>query len=70
MPPENIRDKLSFLFNNISMANVKDKVTEFKDLLKGEESEQYMRWISEYIVLKRAGLEHNFHPLYFVFMQV
>lgn len=69
VPPETVRDKLGFLFNNISMSNVKDKTTEFKELLKGEDGDKYTRWIADYIVMKRAGQENNFHPLYFVFMQ-
>lgn len=69
-PPESVRDKLGFLFNNISMANVKDKTAEFKELLQGDDGEKYTRWVADYIVKKRAGQETNFHQLYHSFVQL
>ena len=59
-PPELVQDKILFIINNLSFENVKVKVRELREVLR----EEYFRWLSHYIVVKRASIEPNFHGLY------
>lgn len=38
--------------------------------LKKEVSEDYMPWVGQYLVMKRASIEPNFHTLYAAFVDV
>jgi len=60
IPVENIKDKILFIVNNVSVSNLDSKAKEMKGLLK----ESYFRWFSKYLVVKRASIEPNFHSLY------
>jgi CCR4-NOT transcription complex subunit 1 len=60
IPVENIKDKILFIVNNVSQSNLDSKAKEMKGLLK----ENYYRWFSKYLVVKRASIEPNFHSLY------
>lgn len=64
-PPENIQDKVHFIFNNISQATLSQKAEEMKNLVQNE----YTLWVSQYLVMKRASIEPNFHQLYLEFME-
>ncbi|KNC97024.1 CCR4-NOT core subunit CDC39 [Spizellomyces punctatus DAOM BR117] len=64
VPTEGTQDKILFIINNVSFANLDAKVTEIKDILK----EHHFRWFSHYIVVKRASIEPNFHSLYIAFL--
>ncbi|KAJ3092021.1 hypothetical protein HK102_011503 [Quaeritorhiza haematococci] len=64
VPPESIQDKILFIINNVSSSNLETKVKEMKDIL----TEQFHRWFSHYIVVKRASIEPNFHSLYISFL--
>ncbi|KAI9104094.1 CCR4-Not complex component, Not1-domain-containing protein [Phlyctochytrium arcticum] len=64
LPSESVQDRILFIVNNVSFANLEQKVTEMKELLK----ESYYRWFSHYIVVKRASIEPNFHTLYVAFL--
>ncbi|CAG2231245.1 CNOT1 [Mytilus edulis] len=48
-PPESVQDKIFFIFNNLSLANMNQKGEE----LKKEVSEDYMPWVGQYLVMKR-----------------
>ena len=61
-PPEQINDKVSFTFNNLSFANLSQKAEELKDVLGNDE--QLWKWVAQYLVMKRASIEPNFHSLY------
>lgn len=59
-PPEHIQDKILFIINNLSYGNADAKVRELKEVLR----EEHYRWLSNYLVVKRASIEPNFHELY------
>ncbi|KAJ8748950.1 hypothetical protein K2173_013387 [Erythroxylum novogranatense] len=63
-PASEVQDKISFIINNISVANIEAKSKEFADVLK----EQYYPWFAQYMVMKRASIEPNFHDLYLKFL--
>ncbi|CAF4793077.1 unnamed protein product, partial [Rotaria magnacalcarata] len=59
--PEQINDKISFTFNNLSFANLSQKAEELKEVLGNDE--QLWKWVAQYLVIKRASIEPNFHSL-------
>ncbi|VDP52373.1 unnamed protein product [Soboliphyme baturini] len=61
VPPESTHEKVAFLFNNLSQANLPQKVSEMKELLVDD---QYLPWLAQYLVMKRVSAESNFHNLY------
>lgn len=63
-PASEIQDKISFTINNLSAANIEAKAKEFTEILK----EQYYPWFAQYMVMKRASIEPNFHDLYLKFL--
>ncbi|KAK9742789.1 hypothetical protein RND81_03G197500 [Saponaria officinalis] len=63
-PSSEVQDKISFTINNISSANVEAKAKEFSEILK----DQYFPWFAQYMVMKRASIEPNFHELYLKFL--
>ncbi|XP_058113904.1 uncharacterized protein LOC131256859 [Magnolia sinica] len=52
-PASEIQDKILFMINNISASNMDVKAKEFTD----------------YMVMKRASIEPNFHELYLKFLE-
>lgn len=65
-PPEEVQDKIHFLFNNLSSANVQEKTEEARGLI----SEDHIDWVAGYLVMKRASIEPNFHTLYMKFLDL
>ncbi|KAJ8950014.1 hypothetical protein NQ318_002425 [Aromia moschata] len=63
-PPEPLQDKTAFIFNNLSQLNLKQKCDELRELVL----EEYYPWLSQYLVMKRASIEFNFHGLYSNFL--
>ncbi|KAL2514000.1 transcription regulator [Forsythia ovata] len=63
-PASEIQDKISFIINNLSVTNFEAKAKELTDILK----EQYYPWFAQYMVMKRASIEPNFHDLYLKFL--
>ncbi|XP_050238653.1 uncharacterized protein LOC126688113 isoform X2 [Mercurialis annua] len=63
-PTQEIEGKIAFIINNISSANIEAKTKEFTEILK----EQYNPWFAQYLVMKRASIEPNFHDLYLKFL--
>ncbi|XP_062547047.1 CCR4-NOT transcription complex subunit 1 isoform X2 [Armigeres subalbatus] len=63
-PPDAIQDKTAFIFNNLSQLNLQQKCEEIKDILQKD----YYVWLAQYLVLKRASIEVNFHVLYSNFL--
>ncbi|KAL2234042.1 UNVERIFIED_CONTAM: CCR4-NOT transcription complex subunit 1 [Sesamum indicum] len=57
-PASEIQDKISFIINNLSAANVEAKAKEFTEIL----NEQYYPWFAQ------ASIETNFHDLYLKFL--
>ncbi|XP_070201958.1 CCR4-NOT transcription complex subunit 1-like isoform X11 [Littorina saxatilis] len=66
VPPESLQDKVFFIFNNLSLANMVQKGEELKDHM----GDDYVPWVSQYLVMKRASIEPNFHTLYSSFIDV
>ncbi|ONM32131.1 transcription regulator [Zea mays] len=58
-----IEDKILFMINNISISNMEAKAKEFNEVIQ----EQYYTWFAQYMVMKRASIEPNFHDLYLKF---
>lgn len=48
-PPSDVQDKISFIINNISLANIESKGKEFAEILP----QQYYPWFAQYMVMKR-----------------
>ncbi|XP_020519676.1 CCR4-NOT transcription complex subunit 1 isoform X1 [Amborella trichopoda] len=63
-PASEVQDKILFMINNISAANMEAKSNEFTDVL----DEKYYPWFAQYMVMKRASIEPNFHDLYLKFL--
>ncbi|XP_044732731.1 CCR4-NOT transcription complex subunit 1 isoform X2 [Chrysoperla carnea] len=66
VPPESLQDKTAFIFNNLSQLNLQSKCDELRELV----TEEFWPWISQYLVMKRASIELNFHALYSNFLDV
>ncbi|CAH1779661.1 unnamed protein product [Owenia fusiformis] len=60
VPPESIQDRVFFIFNNLSQLNMTQKAEEMVEQV----GEEYIPWVSQYLVMKRASIEPNFHTLY------
>ncbi|KAJ3141458.1 hypothetical protein HK100_006468 [Physocladia obscura] len=64
-PDPVIKDKILFIINNITFDNLESKVDEMKEIL----NDSHFRWFSEYLVVKRASIEPNFHQLYIALLE-
>ncbi|OON13886.1 CCR4-Not complex component, Not1, partial [Opisthorchis viverrini] len=62
-PEESISDRIYFLFNNVSQANVKEKSAELVEILS---EERLLPWFAFYLIGKRIPVEHTFHDLFAV----
>ena len=51
-----MQDKISFMINNISLANYEAKAKEITEILK----EQFYPWFAQYMVMKRFEIALNF----------
>ena len=63
-PNEKQIDKIAFIFNNLSQVNLQQKSEELLDVVPDE----CWNWVSQYLVMKRASIEANFHNLYSNFL--
>ncbi|XP_071824170.1 CCR4-NOT transcription complex subunit 1-like isoform X2 [Apostichopus japonicus] len=59
-PPEAIQEKVAFIFNNLSLSNMTQKGEELSEVI----TEEHIDWLAQYLVMKRASIEINFHQLY------
>ncbi|KAA8537754.1 hypothetical protein F0562_027667 [Nyssa sinensis] len=64
-PASEIQDRILFTINNLSASDIEAKAKEFTEILK----EQYNPWFAQYMVMKRASIEPNFHDLYLKFIE-
>ncbi|KAJ3305272.1 hypothetical protein HDV03_001870 [Kappamyces sp. JEL0829] len=64
VPSDVFQEKILFIVNNVSGANVAQKAQEFAEVLQP----QHVRWFCNYIVTKRASIEPNFHATYVSFL--
>lgn len=90
-PPDNVQEKIAFIFNNLSQSNMTQKVQEADmawwdshwvimaafsrnrlfcqvEELKETVKDEFMPWVSQYLVMKRVSIEPNFHSLYSNFL--
>ncbi|KAI8341463.1 CCR4-Not complex component, Not1-domain-containing protein [Chlamydoabsidia padenii] len=63
-PSESIQDKILFIINNVARNNLDSKLGELKELL---DMSSY-QWFSNYLVVKRASIEPNYHDLYLMLL--
>ncbi|KAI9491135.1 CCR4-Not complex component, Not1-domain-containing protein [Zychaea mexicana] len=63
-PDEKIQDKILFIINNIARDNFDSKLEDLKQQL---EASSY-QWFSDYLVVKRASIEPNYHELYLLLL--
>ena len=66
-PSEKLQDKVSFIFNNLSLINMSQKSEDLAETL-GKDHD-YTIWLAQYLVMKRASIEPNFHTLYSNFLE-
>ena len=64
-PNTKSQDKILFIINNLSPNNIEAKSKELLPLL----NLTLIRWLANYMVVKRAILEPNFHHVYLAFIQ-
>ena len=62
-PDNQLQDKIHFIFNNLSNTNLEQKEKELTSALSPH-GELYTPWLGQYIVIKRAAQEQNYHSLY------
>ncbi len=62
-PDSGVVDKVHFIFNNLSNTNLEQKE---KDLVAALNA-SHLPWLCQYIVIKRAAQEPNYHSLYLQF---
>jgi CCR4-NOT transcription complex subunit 1 len=60
VPSQLTQDRVSFIINNISQGNLKNKTDELREVL----NESTFRWFSQYLVVRRVSIEPNYHELY------
>lgn len=63
-PSETVRDKILFIINNLTVANLESKL---QGLMENLARDLYP-WFANYLVTKRAMSEANNHELYFVLL--
>lgn len=62
-PDSQLQDKIHFIFNNLSNTNLEQKEKELSAAIMPY-GDQFIPWLSQYIVIKRAAQEQNYHSLY------
>ncbi len=60
IPSDAVIDKVHFTINNLAINNLDSKGSEIQKLVP----EEYWPWFTNYLVVKRAAQEPNFHSLY------
>ncbi|XP_026438629.1 CCR4-NOT transcription complex subunit 1-like [Papaver somniferum] len=64
VPASETQDRILFLINNISSANFETKAKELTEVL----NEEFYPWFAQYMVMKRASIEPNYHDQYLKFL--
>ena len=68
IPGDKLQDKVSFIFNNLSLINMAQKKEDLNEAFGGDVDE-FVPWLAQYLVMKRASIEPNFHNLYSSFLE-
>lgn len=63
-PDEAVKDKIFFVFNNVSKQNMDIKVNELRSALQRDD----YQYLAQHLVINRASIEPNFHALYLEFL--
>jgi CCR4-NOT transcription complex subunit 1 len=63
-PPEEVKDKILFVVNNLAPDNKEKKLADMRELW----DDRYARWFAHYLVHLRIGQEPNNHQLYMEFL--
>lgn len=59
-PTEEVSDKILFVINNLTAANLDAKLPGLRDMI----STEILHWFAKYLVIERASIEPNNHDLY------
>ncbi len=65
-PDEAVKEKIVFVFNNVSKQNMEAKANELCGLLGS--SKDHLLFVAQHLVVNRASTEPNFHQLYMDFL--
>uniref|UniRef100_A0A7E4W0G9 CNOT1_HEAT domain-containing protein n=1 Tax=Panagrellus redivivus TaxID=6233 RepID=A0A7E4W0G9_PANRE len=60
---DSLIEEVSFLCNNLSLANLPNKVEDIRKIIN-DNDDNFREWLAQYLVMKRITLEQNFHALY------
>ena len=60
-PPQEVIEKIKFIFNSMSKNNLVEKSNELKSILNNE---NYVKWFSNFFIVNRVSVEHNNHVIY------
>ena len=60
-PPQEIMEKINFIFNSMSKNNIAEKSNDLKNLLSNE---NYLKWFSNFFIVNRVSAENNNHAIY------
>eukprot|EP00002_Diphylleia_rotans_P016402 TRINITY_DN318_c0_g1_i1.p1 TRINITY_DN318_c0_g1~~TRINITY_DN318_c0_g1_i1.p1 ORF type:complete len:1661 (+),score=335.47 TRINITY_DN318_c0_g1_i1:681-5663(+) len=65
-PPDELRDKIHFVWNNLSQTNLEAKAQQLREIL----DPRYYPAVAQYIVINRVSMEANFHKIYLGFLDI
>lgn len=57
-PPQDVIDKINFIFNSMSKVNIAEKSNDLKNILN---SDILLKWFSNYFIINRISGENNNH---------
>ncbi|KAI9907695.1 hypothetical protein PsorP6_004703 [Peronosclerospora sorghi] len=64
-PDENVKDRIHFIVNNMSISNLEAKIPEVRKMLLPV----YHAWLAKYLVVKRISTQPNYHTVYLIFIE-
>ncbi|KAE9361601.1 CCR4-NOT transcription complex subunit 1 [Phytophthora fragariae] len=64
-PDENVKDRIHFIVNNMSISNLEAKIPEVRKMLLPV----YHAWLANYLVVKRISTQPNYHTVYLIFIE-
>lgn len=60
-PPQEIVEKIKFIFNSMSKNNIAEKSNDLKIILSND---NYVKWFSNFFIVNRVSAENNNHIIY------
>ncbi|TDH65786.1 hypothetical protein CCR75_009587 [Bremia lactucae] len=64
-PDENVKDRIHFIVNNMSISNLEVKISEMRKMLLPV----FHGWLAKYLVVKRISTQPNYHTVYLIFIE-